>query len=106
MLLHGTTEYLRSDNSNEFIVRKLRKWLAELGIILTYIEPGSPCENGYCEIFNSRMRDEFLNGELFGNMYEAKVLTDRRVRYYNEVIPHSELGGRSQVPQSLVPLSA
>jgi transposase InsO family protein len=26
---------------------------------------GSPWENGYCESFNGRMRDELLNGEIF-----------------------------------------
>ena len=30
-----------------------------------YIEPSSPWENGHCESFNSKLRDEFLNGELF-----------------------------------------
>jgi len=29
-----------------------------------YIEPGSPWENGYCESFNSKLRDEFLNPEI------------------------------------------
>jgi hypothetical protein len=28
-------------------------------------EPGSSWENGYCESFKSKMRDEFLNGEIF-----------------------------------------
>lgn len=103
MIMYGTPEYLRSDNGSEFIAHKLRNWLNELGIITTYIEPGSPWENGYCESFNSRMRDEFLNGELFGNMYEAKVLTDRWVRYYNEIRPHSALEGRPPAPQSIIP---
>ena len=106
MLMRGTPEYLRSDNGPEFIAIKLRKWLAELGVITTYIEPGSPWENGYCESFNARMRDEFLNGELFGNMYEAQVLTARWVQYYNEIRPHSALGGRPPAPQSIVPISA
>jgi putative transposase len=106
MLVHGTPEYLRSDNGSEFIAKKLRKWLAELGVTTTYIEPGSPWENGYCESFNARMRDEFLNGELFGNMYEAQVLTARWVRYYNEIRPHSALGGRPPAPQSIVPMPA
>jgi transposase InsO family protein len=30
-----------------------------------YIEPGSPWENGYCESFNGKLRDECLNGEIF-----------------------------------------
>ena len=106
MLLNGTPEYLRSDNGPEFTANKIRKWLQKAGIITTYIEPGSPWENGYCESFNARMRDEFLNGELFGNMYEAEVLTKRWVCYYNTVRPHSSLGGRPPAPQSVIPLPA
>jgi len=102
MLLKGTPEYIRSDNGSEFIAKKLREWLSKLGIITTYIEPGSPWENGYCESFNSRMRAEFLDGELFGNLYEAEELTRRWVRYYNEIRPHSSLGGRPPAPQSVL----
>jgi len=29
------------------------------------IEPGSPWENGYVESFNSKLRDELLDGEIF-----------------------------------------
>ena len=94
MLLKGTPEYLRSDNGSEFTAKKIRKWLKNVEVITAYIEPGSPWENGYIESFNARMRDEFLNGELFGNMYEAQVLISRWVKYYNTVRPHSSLGGR------------
>jgi len=103
MLLHGTPEYLRSDNGSEFTAKKIRTWLSNIGVTTAYIEPGSPWENGYCESFNARMRDEFLNGELFGNMYEARVLTDKWVRYYNTVRPHSSLGGRPPAPQVVIP---
>lgn len=98
----GCPEYIRSDNGSEFIANKLRKWLHSMEVITTYIEPGSPWENGYCESFNSRMRDEFLNGELFGNMYEAEVLTKRWVEYYNTIRPHSSLGGKPPAPQSII----
>ena len=27
--------------------------------------PGSPWENGYCESFSSKLRDELLNGLIF-----------------------------------------
>ncbi|MEA5048739.1 MAG: transposase, partial [Eubacteriales bacterium] len=74
--------------------------------ITAYIEPGSPWENGYIESFNARMRDEFLNGELFHTMYEVQVLTQRWVRYYNQVRPHSSLGGRPPPPQTNVPGAA
>jgi hypothetical protein len=42
-----------------------------------YIEPGSPWENGYCESFNGKLRDELLNGKLFYTLKEAKVLIER-----------------------------
>lgn len=106
MLMHGTPEYIRSDNGPEFIATALRKWLADVGVITAYIEPGSPWENGYCESFNARMRDEFLNGELFGNLYEAQVLTREWVEYYNTIRPHSSLGGRPPAPQTIIPLTA
>jgi len=52
------------------------------------------------------MRDEFLNRELFGNMYEAEVLTKRLVEYYNTIRPHSSLGGRPPAPQVIIPCVA
>ena len=101
MISRGCPEYIRSDNGAEFTANKLRDWLREIGIITAYIEPGSPWENGYCESFNSRMRDEFLNGELFGNLKEAEVLTKRWIEYYNTIRPHSSLGGKA--PQTIIP---
>jgi len=105
MLLHGTPEYIRSDNGPEFTAKKVRQWLTRAGVITAFIEPGSPWENGYIESFNSRMRDEFLNGELFGNMYEAEVLISQWVTYYNTVRPHSSLGGRPPAPQTFIPVA-
>jgi len=102
MLERGCPEFIRSDNGPEFIALALRQWLTDLGVATAYIEPGSPWENGFIESFNSKMRDEYLNGELFGNMYEARVLTDRWVRYYNGIRPHMSLGGRPPAPQSYV----
>jgi transposase InsO family protein len=40
-------------------------WIAAVGARTAYIEPGSPWENGYCESFNAKLRDELLNGEIF-----------------------------------------
>jgi len=102
MFQHGIPEYMRSDNGSEFSNKRIRKWLDKAGVITVFIEPGSPWENGYIESFNSRMRDEFLNGEIFGNMYELKVLIDRWVRYYNEIRPHSSLGGKPPAPRVLI----
>ena len=81
MITRGCPEYIRSDNGPEFIAENLRNWLSDVGVITAYIEPGSPWENGYCESFNSRMRDEFLNGEIFGNFKEAEILTQIWVKF-------------------------
>ena len=59
-----------------------------------YIEPGSPWENGYCESFNSKLRDELLNGEIFFSLAEAQVLIQAWRRRYNAVRPHSSRGYR------------
>jgi transposase InsO family protein len=106
MLIRGTPEYLRSDNGSEFTAKKIRQWLQNVGVITTYIEPGSPWENGYIESFNGRMRDEFLNGELFGNMYEAQVLIKRWVEYYNTIRPHSSCNNRPPTPQTIISIFA
>jgi hypothetical protein len=57
-------------------------------------------ENGYCESFNSKMRDEFLNGEIFYSMKELRVLAQRWRRHYNTVRPHSSLGYRPPAPEA------
>jgi hypothetical protein len=48
----------------EFIAKAVRGG-SLVGAKTAYIEPGSAWENGYCESFNSKLRDELLNGEIF-----------------------------------------
>jgi putative transposase len=98
MIKHGIPEHIRSDNGPEFVAKQLRKWLAKTGAKTLYIEPGSPWENGYCESFNPKMRDEFLNGEIFYSLKEARVLTERWHTYFNTERPHSSLGYRPPAP--------
>ena len=100
MVLKGVPEHLRSDNGPEFVAKDLRKWLAKTGAKTLYIEPGSPWENGYCESFNSKLRDEFLNGEIFYSMKELRVLSERWRVHYNTIRPHSSLGYRSPAPEA------
>ena len=98
MAMKGIPEHLRSDNGPEFVAKDLRKWLAATGAKTLYIEPGSPWENGYCESFNSKLRDEFLNGEIFYSMKELRVLAERWRVHYNTVRPHSSLGYKPPAP--------
>jgi transposase InsO family protein len=86
----------------EFVAKELRKWLADTGAKTLYIEPGSPWENGYCESFNSKLRDEFLNGEIFYSMKEIRVLVERWRVHYNTDRPHSSLGYRPPAPEAWI----
>ena len=88
----GGPAHLRSDNGPEFIAAAVKDWLASAGVATLYIEPGSPWENAYSESFNSRLRDELLNRELFGSLKEAEVILAEHRRAYNHDRPHSSLG--------------
>jgi putative transposase len=100
MVMKGVPEHLRSDNGPEFVARDLRQWLPNNGAKTLYIEPGSPWENGYCESFNSKLRHEFLNGDIFYSMKEIRALAERWRVHYNTIRPHSSLGYRPPAPQA------
>lgn len=100
MIERGVPEHLRSDNGPEFVAKDLRQWLVNAGANTLYIEPGSPWENGYCESFNSKLRDEFLNGEIFYSIKELRVLAERWRVHYNTFRPHSSLGYRPPAPEA------
>ena len=75
-----------------------------VGAKTAYIKPGSPWENGYCESFNARFRDELLNGEVFYNLKEAQIIIEEWRKHYNTKRPHSALGYRPPAPETIVPM--
>jgi len=111
MIANGIPEYIRSDNGPEFIAKELRSWLSGIGVKTTYIEPGSPWENGFCENFNGTFRDNLLDGEIFYSLKEAQIIVGEWVKQMtkgnpfrdNHVRPHSALGYRPPAPQTQVP---
>ena len=101
MIVHGVPEHIRSDNGPEMTAKIVRQWLGGVGAKTLYIEPGSPWENGYCESFNGKLRDELLNGEIFYSLKEAKIVIEQWRKHYNTVRPHSSLGYRPPAPQTV-----
>ena len=101
-ILRGVPEYIRSDNGPEFIAKKVRDWITAVGSKTAYIEPGSPWENGYCESFNARFRDELLNSEIFYSLREVQILIERWRCHNITVRPHSALGYRPPAPESII----
>lgn len=103
MKQRGVPAHIRSDNGPEFVARELREWLAKVGSATLYIEPGSPWENGYCESFNGKLRDECLNGEIFYSLKEAQIVIESWRTEYNTLRPHSALGYRPPAPVAIRP---
>ena len=103
MVTRGVPEHIRSDNGAEMTAKIVRQWLASVGAKTLYIAPGSPWENGYCESFNGKLRDELLNGEIFYSLKEAKVVIGQWRHHYNTVRPHSSLRYRPPAPQTFAP---
>ncbi len=97
----GAPTYLRGDNGSEFTATAVREWLEGVGVKTLFIEPGSPWENGYIESFNGKLRDELLNGEIFYTLREAQVIIEGWRREYNTFRPHSSLGYRPPVPETI-----
>jgi transposase InsO family protein len=102
MVERGVPEYIRSDNGPEMIAKVLRNWLARVGTKTAYIMPGSPWENGYCESFNGKLRNELLDGEIFYTLREAQVIIEQWRWHYNRIRPHSALGYRPPAPETTV----
>jgi transposase InsO family protein len=103
-IMRGSPAFIRSDNGPEFIAQAVRQWIAAVGAKTAYIEPGSPWENGYCESFNGRFRDELLNGEIFYSLREAQIIIEEWRKHYNTKRPHSALGYRPPAPETIIPL--
>tara|TARA_B100001245_G_scaffold212066_1_gene177103 strand:- start:30 stop:380 length:351 start_codon:yes stop_codon:yes gene_type:complete len=101
-ILRGVPAFIRSDNGPEFIAGAVQKWIKAVGAKTAYIVPGSPWENGYCESFNARFRDELLNGEIFYTLKEAQIIIEKWRKHYNTKRPHSAVGCRPPDPETIV----
>ena len=60
-----------------------------------FIDPGCPWQNGFVESLNGRLRDEYLNGQLFDSLLEAQVLLERWRIDFNGHRLHSSLGWKT-----------
>lgn len=86
---YGVPRIVRSDNGPEFIAKALREWLAERGPETAFIDPGKPWQNGASESFNGTYRSEVLDAEVFYSISEARIISGRWRRLYNQRRPHS-----------------
>jgi putative transposase len=69
----GYLAVLRCDNGPELACTAMADWAGERAG-LHFIPPGQPWRNGYIESFNSRVRDECLNINMFWSLAQARVV--------------------------------
>ncbi|MBQ0824373.1 transposase [Microvirga sp. HBU67558] len=81
------------DNGREFAGRALDKRAFLNRMRIDFSRPGTPTGNAYIEAFNSRLRTECLNASWFLSMADARERIEGWRRGYNEVRPHTALGG-------------
>ena len=70
-------------------------WAYQTGVKLNFIRPGKPVENAFAETFNGRLRDEFLNTEVFFDIADAQRKLERWRTDFNRTRPHSALDDRT-----------
>ena len=87
----GRPAMIVSDHGTEFTSNAMLGWTGENQIAWHFIAPGKPMQNGICESFNGRMRDELLNETLFCGLDHARKAVATWVADYNERRPHSAL---------------
>lgn len=82
---------LRSDNGSCYISREFRGVLDEHGLGHQRIKPHCPEENGIIERSNRTLR-EALEGEELTDLWQARDILGRIIRWYNTERLHSALG--------------
>jgi len=87
----GYPAVLRCDNGPELACQAMAEWAGER-VGLSFIPPGEPWRNGYVESFNSRVRDECLNTNIFWSLAHARVVISDWKEDYNHRRRHSSLG--------------
>ena len=85
-----------SDHGTEFTSNAMLAWTSENRIAWHFIAPGKPIQNGVCESFDGRMRDELLNETLFFGLGHARTAIAHWAADYDERRPRSAL--RYQTP--------
>ena len=83
-------EMVVSDNGTELTSGAVLRW-ATRRVAWHYIEPGKPAQNAFIESFNSKLRDECLNEQVFTSLAEARAIIEDWRYDYNHLRPHSSL---------------
>jgi hypothetical protein len=87
----GTPLSITADDGSEVLSKAMDAWAYQHGVQLDFIRPGRPVENSYIESLTGRLRDEYLNVEVF---FALADLRKKLVRW-RQVRAHSSLADRA-----------
>lgn len=87
----GKPKTIVCDNGTEFTSKAMFLWSKENRVSLSFIQPGKPTQNGFCESFNGKFRDGCLNQQWFKSLSEVREEIERWRQHYNLIRPHSSL---------------
>lgn len=93
----GYPEMIRVDNGTEFTSGFFRDWTKQHNILVHYIQPGKPAQNGFIERFNRTVREDILDMNWFSCLQEVKLIAQDWLKTYNLDRPHESLAGLAPV---------
>lgn len=85
----GKPDLIVCDHGTEFASNAMLAWAQRSRVAWHFIAPGKPMQNGICEAFNGRMRDELLNETIFDDRDHARSALARSAAGYTQQRPHS-----------------
>jgi len=93
IFIHGKPSVIRVDNGPEFLSKTFISWCRNNDIIIQYIQPGRPMQNGFIERFNRTYRENILDAYLFTSVEQVNELSLQWQQTYNISRPHQSLDG-------------
>lgn len=89
----GLPDVIVTDNGSEFTSHAFDSWAYARNVKIDFIQPGKPTQNAFIESFNGTLRDDCLNLHWFQSLPDARYRIEGWRSDYNQVRPHSSLGG-------------
>lgn len=83
---------IRSDNSSQFIAKKVREYLALIGVQQEFTHVATPEENAHIEAYHGILKKEVFTRVDYRNFGEIEQIIKRYVLFYNNQRLHGRLG--------------